>query len=100
VLSDLVCAECDRVSTDGVDRLPIGGCRDGARSCQRRRDLSRYMGASMKMIDLGYGHLACDGRGHAIKLLDTLNASWTLRGRRNSQPASVLKTKAIKQGGS
>jgi hypothetical protein len=36
------------------------------------------MGASMKMIDLGYGHLACDGRGHAIKLLDTLNAPWTL----------------------
>jgi integrase len=45
-------------------------------------DLSRYMGASLTMIDRHYGHLARDGREHAIKLLDALNApeyaSWTL----------------------
>ena len=42
-------------------------------------DLSRYMGASlMTMIDRHYGHLARDGREHAIKLLDALNAPWTL----------------------
>ena len=34
-------------------------------------DLSRYMGASLTMIDRHYGHLARDGRDHAIKLLDT-----------------------------
>jgi len=40
------------------------------------------MGASLTMIDRHYGHLARDGREHAIKLLDALNASefdpWTL----------------------
>jgi integrase len=35
-------------------------------------DLSRYMGASLTMIDRHYGHLAKDGRQHAINLLDTL----------------------------
>jgi integrase len=35
-------------------------------------DLSRYMGASLTMIDRHYGHLARDGREHAIKLLDAL----------------------------
>jgi integrase len=37
-------------------------------------DLSRYLGASLTMIDRHYGHLARDGREHAIKLLDALNA--------------------------
>ena len=32
------------------------------------------MGASVTMIDRHYGHLARDGREHAIKLLDALNA--------------------------
>jgi hypothetical protein len=32
------------------------------------------MGASLTMIDRHYGHLARDGREHAIKLLDALNA--------------------------
>ena len=45
-------------------------------------DLSRYMGASLTMIDRHYGHLARDGREHAIRLLDILNAAemkpWTL----------------------
>jgi integrase len=36
-------------------------------------DLFRYMGASLTMIDRHYGHLARDGREHAIKLLDALN---------------------------
>src|SRR5438045_930726 len=44
-------------------------------------DLSRYMGASLTMIDRHYGHLARDGREHAIKVLDALNApdsnAWT-----------------------
>ena len=39
------------------------------------------MGASLTMIDRHYGHLARDGREHAIRLLDTLNADerppWT-----------------------
>jgi hypothetical protein len=46
------------------------------------------MGASLTMIDRHYGHLARDGREHAINLLDALNApeasggrSWTLGGR-------------------
>ena len=45
-------------------------------------DLSRYMGASLTMIDRHYGHLARDGREHAIQLLNALNAPeskpWTL----------------------
>jgi hypothetical protein len=31
------------------------------------------MGASLTMIDRHYGHLARDGREHAIRLLDSLN---------------------------
>lgn len=38
-------------------------------------DLSRYMGTSLAMIDRHYGHLARDGREHAIRLLDTFAAS-------------------------
>ena len=45
-------------------------------------DLSRFMGASLTMIDRHYGHLARDGREHAIRLLDELSAEqrppWTL----------------------
>jgi len=45
-------------------------------------DLPRYMGASLTMIDRHYGHLARDGREHAIRLLDELSAGqrprWTL----------------------
>jgi hypothetical protein len=40
------------------------------------------MGASLTMIDRHYGHLARDGRQHAIELLDALNTphikAWTL----------------------
>jgi integrase len=38
-------------------------------------DLSRYMGASLTMIDRHYGHLARDCREHAINLLDTFTGS-------------------------
>ena len=60
------------------------------------------MGASLTMIDRHYGHLARDGREHAIKLLDALNAPefgpwtlWTLRGRRESRPASMPSNLAV-----
>jgi integrase len=41
-------------------------------------DLSRYMGTSLAMIDRHYGHLAHDGREHAIRLLDGYTAGATL----------------------
>src|SRR6266540_3500626 len=41
-------------------------------------DLSRYMGASLTMIDRHYGHLARDGREHAINLLDAFTGSETV----------------------
>jgi integrase len=37
-------------------------------------DLSRFMGASLTMIDRHYGHLARGGREHATALLDSLAA--------------------------
>src|SRR6266478_846706 len=52
-----------------------------------------WMRRSSPMIDRHYGHLARDGREHAIRLLDELSAGqrprWTLvdaRGRRNQRP--------------
>jgi hypothetical protein len=64
-------------------------------------DLSRYMGASLTMIDRHYDHLAKDDRQHAINLLDTFTAAapsmstsvdvvdvrWTPNERRVSDPA-------------
>ena len=55
-------------------------------------DLSRYMGASLTMIDRPYAHLARDGRDHAINLLDAysrpgeagvhqVDVAWTLQQR-------------------
>jgi hypothetical protein len=46
-------------------------------------DLSRYMGASLTMIDRHYGHLAKDGRQHAIALLDDLSGRRRPRGGRD-----------------
>jgi integrase len=46
-------------------------------------ELSRFMGTSLAMIDLHYGHLASDGHEHAVALLDALareklvDAGWT-----------------------
>src|SRR5215211_4648123 len=42
--------------------------------------LSRFMGASIAMIDLHYGHLAVDSYEHAVSLLDALALEWA-RGR-------------------
>src|SRR6266540_617845 len=45
--------------------------------------LSRFMGTSIAMIDLHYGHLAADSHEHAVSLLDALaleravDAGWT-----------------------
>jgi integrase len=45
--------------------------------------LSRFMGTSIAMIDLHYGHLAVDSHQHAVSLLDALaleravDAGWT-----------------------
>jgi integrase len=54
-------------------------------------DLSRFMGASLAMIDRHYGHLARDGREHTVALLDAYardSAAWTSRGRhRRRKPA-------------
>jgi integrase len=61
-------------------------------------DLSRYMGASRTMIDRHYGHLARDGREHAIRLLDELSAGrrprWTLRGHQVPLPMSPARTES------
>ena len=69
-------------------------------------DLSRYMGARLIMIDRHYGHLARDGREHAIKLLDAMNAPefdpWTLVDARwpSNEPAAVSpETKATTEQG-
>jgi hypothetical protein len=61
----------------------------------RRLDLSRYMGASLTMIDWQHGHLARDGRADAINLLDAFASPGAvdvraveLRGRRKRHPPS------------
>jgi hypothetical protein len=61
--------------------------------------LSRYMGTTLAMIDLHYGHLASDGRQHAAALLDALarekavDAGWTPPPR----PANPLSNKQRRQ---
>jgi hypothetical protein len=75
-----------------VRRLPVDCCTPLASRCAgsadlrhtfatfaRRAgistfDLSRYIGASLTMIDRHYGHLARNGREHAIRLVDELSA--------------------------
>ncbi len=55
--------------------------------------LSRFMGTSIAMIDLHYGHLAIDSYQHAVSLLDALaleravDAGWTSN-RRPAKPHS------------
>jgi hypothetical protein len=55
--------------------------------------LSRFMGTSIAMIDLHYGHLAVDSYQHAVSLLDALaleravDAGWT-SARRLAKPHS------------
>jgi hypothetical protein len=61
------------------------GCQNSDHTCQSRwfvfAAIPRFR-ASLTIIDRHYGHLARDGREHAIKLLDALNAPefqpWTL----------------------
>jgi hypothetical protein len=53
------------------------------------------MGTSLAMIDLHYGHLALDGREHAVALLDALAAdetAWTFGGRWNGRPKGRFGT--------
>lgn len=63
-------------------------------------DLSRYMGASLAMIERHYGHLAKDSRRHAIELLDGLgnsenvhavDVSWTFR--KGSRASAALENR-------
>jgi integrase len=59
-------------------------------------ELSRYMGASLTMIDRHYGHLARDGCEHAIRLLDDLNGpAVDVRGR--SVDAEPRRTRRNRQ---
>jgi integrase len=51
-------------------------------------DLSRYMGASLTMIDRHYGHLARDGREHAIRLLDSYA---DLKAARPAEPPACVR---------
>ncbi len=66
-------------------------------------ELSRYMGTRLGMIDRHYGHLAKDGREHAIRLLDELSAGqrprWTLRGRRRARTPPAKTTRASAKHG-
>jgi integrase len=55
-------------------------------------DLSRYMGASLTMIDRHYGHLARDGREHAMRLLDAHTRSNQRRRPRRGRPVDVDET--------
>ena len=62
-------------------------------------ELSRYMGASLTMIDRHYGHLARDGREHAIRLLDDLNRpAVDVRGRSvDAQPRPTRRNRQRKR---
>jgi integrase len=61
--------------------------------------LSRFMGTSIAMIDLHYGHLAVDSHEHAVSLLDALaleravDAGWTSN-RRPTKPRSDSVSRA------
>ncbi len=66
---------CRRHRTNAQDLRPAPHLRY-LRLTRRHLNLhlSRYMGASPTMIDRHYGHLARDGREHAIRLLDAHTA--------------------------
>jgi hypothetical protein len=70
--------------------------------------LSRFMGTSIAMIDLHYGHLAVDSYQHAVSLLDALaleravDAGWTparksakLHGDTVSRPHKSVSRRAV-----
>jgi integrase len=52
-------------------------------------DLSRYMGTRLTMIDRHYGHLARDGREHAIRLLDAHARPTRVRRPRRGRPVGI-----------
>jgi hypothetical protein len=57
------------------------------------------MGASLTMIDRHYGHLARDGREHAIRLLDTLHAGAVeVRGRSVDAEATTSRRNRQQEG--
>ena len=58
-------------------------------------DLSRYMGASLTMIDRHYGHLARDGRDHAINLLDNYSRALTKPTSTSVDVAWTLQQRAV-----
>jgi hypothetical protein len=57
--------------------------------------LSRFMGTSIAMIDLHYGHLAVDSYQDAVSLStrSRSNGPWTLGGRRRAGPQSRTATR-------
>jgi len=62
-------------------------------------ELSRYMGTSIGMIDRHYGHLARDGREHAVQLLDTFatestqtSTAWTPGGHQANELSPTQRT--------
>jgi integrase len=59
-------------------------------------DLSRFMGASLTMIDRHYGHLARDGREHAAALLDALAATEPEPPRGRWVDAATASRKAVR----
>ena len=61
-------------------------------------DLSRYMGASLTMIDRHYGHLARDGRAHAVRVLDALNAPGARPVDAGGRPVDVAGDSAVRGG--
>jgi integrase len=61
-------------------------------------ELSRYMGASLTMIDRHYGHLARDGREHAIRLLDNLNTLSVDVGGRSVDTEPVASRHPVQRG--
>jgi integrase len=60
-------------------------------------ELSRYMGASLTRIDRHYGHLARDGREHAIRLLDSLDAAAVDAGARPVDAESAAPRRSRQQ---
>jgi hypothetical protein len=65
-------------------------------------DLSRYMAASLTMIDRHSGHLARDGREHAIQTARhpprrRCGRSWTLGGRRSDHISPEQTTGRLAQ---
>ena len=57
--------------------------------------ISRYMGTSLAMIDRHYGHLARDGRDHAIPLLDGYRADEALDAHAGGRPVDAEQGRRV-----